>query len=252
MNNNMFYDQKLIEQLANNAETFGSTRLTEDVLRNLDTWETTPEEEFYEAVYLHENFGVELPEELTEAYHKLLEEEEDEEAEEQDSETEPEEETPEIKQYDIGDLVMVSPTSEIGFHRLLIVKKHVSDDNITYEGHLLSSKVKNSNKYTLRYPNNIYVNVYDHILIGKYRGVTRKPCYINVGEYFSFDSYDVQGPGTFKGKVTQEFLNFVQECERRASTDANQYWRWINGEAVNEKPSGDMTDKEYNEALKFW
>ena len=97
MNNNMFYDQKLIEQLANNAETFGSTRLTEDVLRNLDTWEMTPEEEFYEAVYLHENFGVELPKELTEAYHKLLEEEEAKEAEEQDSGTEPEEETPELK-----------------------------------------------------------------------------------------------------------------------------------------------------------
>ena len=74
MNNNMFYDQKLIEQLASNAETFGSTELTEDVLRGLDTWEMTPEQEFYEAVYLYENFGIKLPEELNEAYHKLLEE----------------------------------------------------------------------------------------------------------------------------------------------------------------------------------
>ena len=97
MNNNMFYDQKLIEQLANNAETFGSTRLTEDVLRNLDTWEMTPEEEFYEAVYLHENFGVELPKELNEAYHKLLEEEEAKESEEQVAEIETEEETAELK-----------------------------------------------------------------------------------------------------------------------------------------------------------
>lgn len=72
-NNNMFYGQKLIEQLATNAETFGSTRLTEDLRKRLDTWEMTPEEEFYEAVYLHENFGVDLPQEMNEAYKKLLE-----------------------------------------------------------------------------------------------------------------------------------------------------------------------------------
>lgn len=248
-NNNIFYGQKLIEQLASNAETFGSTRLTEDVRKRLDTWEMTPEEEFYEAVYLHENFGVDLPQEMNEAYNKLLEDDANEPSEEEEV---PEEKPSEIKQYDIGDLVMLSPTSEIGPHRLLIVKKYNSGESINYEGHILSSKVRNSNKYTLRYPNNIYVNVYDHILVGKYRGVTRKPCYINVGEYFEFSSEEVQGLGTFKGKVTKEFLKFVQDCERRVSNDENQYWRWINGEAVNEKPSGDMTDKEYHEALKFW
>lgn len=146
---------------------------------------------------------------------------------------------------------MLSPTSEIGPHRLLIVKKYTAGEIIKYEGHILSSKVRNSNKYTLRYPNNIYVNVYDHILVGKYRGVTRKPCYINVREYFEFDSDDVQGSGTFKGKVTKEFLQFVQECERRVSTNDNQYWRWINGEAVNEEPSGDMTDEEFYEAMQY-
>ena len=248
-NNNIFYGQKLIEQLASNAETFGSTRLTEDVRKRLDTWEMTPEEEFYEAVYLHENFGVDLPQEMNEAYNKLLEDDANEPSEEEEV---PEEKPSEIKQYDIGDLVMLSPTSEIGPHRLLIVKKYNSGESINYEGHILSSKVRNSNKYTLRYPNNIYVNVYDHILVGKYRGVTRKPCYINVGEYFEFSSEEVQGPGTFKGKVTKEFLKFVQDCERRVSNDENQYWRWINGEAVNEEPSSDMTDKEYHEALKFW
>ena len=70
MNNNMFYDQKLIEQLASNAETFGSTELTEDVLRGLDTWEMTPEQEFYEAVYLYENFNIELPEEFKQEYQR--------------------------------------------------------------------------------------------------------------------------------------------------------------------------------------
>lgn len=248
MNNHTFYDQKLIEQLATNAETFGSTELTEDVLRGLDTWEMTPEQEFYEAVYLYENFGIKLPEEFNEDYHKLLEE--DKEATGKDGAKE--EKTTEWKQYDIGDLVMVSPSAKIGLHRLLIVKQHLIDDKTIYEGHILSSKVKNSNKYNLRYPNNIYINVYDHILIGKHRGVTRSPCYINVGEYFKFSSEAVQGSGSFKGTVTKEFLDFVQECERRVSSNDNQYWRWINGKAVNEEPAVDMTDKEYKEALKFW
>ena len=44
----------------------------------------------------------------------------------------------------------------------------------------------------------------------------------------------------------------MQECERRVSSNDNQYWRWINGKAVNEEPAVDMTDKEYKEALKFW
>lgn len=42
----------------------------EDVLRGLDTWEMTPEEEFDEAVYLYENFNIELPEEFKQEYQR--------------------------------------------------------------------------------------------------------------------------------------------------------------------------------------
>lgn len=66
----MMYEETLIKQLSENAERAGSIALTEDVLRGLDTWEMTPEEEFDEAVYLYENFNIELPEEFKQEYQR--------------------------------------------------------------------------------------------------------------------------------------------------------------------------------------
>ena len=66
----MMYEEELIKQLSENAERAGSIPLTEDVLKRLDTWEITPQEEFDEAVYLYENFNIELPEEFEEEYRR--------------------------------------------------------------------------------------------------------------------------------------------------------------------------------------
>ena len=66
----MMYEETLIKQLSENAERAGSIPLTEDVLKRLDTWEMTPQEEFDEAVYFYENFNIELPEEFEEEYRR--------------------------------------------------------------------------------------------------------------------------------------------------------------------------------------
>ena len=64
------YEETLIKQLSENAERAVSTRLTNEVLKHLDTWEMTSEEEFYEAVYLYENFNIELPDKFQEEYQR--------------------------------------------------------------------------------------------------------------------------------------------------------------------------------------
>lgn len=66
----MMYEETLIKQLSDNAEKAGSIRLTNEVLKRLDTWEMTPEEEFDEAVYLYENFNIELPGNCKEEYRR--------------------------------------------------------------------------------------------------------------------------------------------------------------------------------------
>lgn len=67
----MMYEETLIKQLSENAEKAGSTRLTTEVLKHLDTWEmTSEEEEFDEAVYLYENFNIELPDKFQEEYQR--------------------------------------------------------------------------------------------------------------------------------------------------------------------------------------
>lgn len=46
----MMYEETLIKQFSDNAEQATSIRLTDEVLKGLDTWEMTPEEEFDEAL----------------------------------------------------------------------------------------------------------------------------------------------------------------------------------------------------------
>lgn len=64
----MMYEETLIKQLSDNAKKAGSIRLTNEVLKHLDTWEMTPQEEFDEAVYLYENFNIELPDKFQKEY----------------------------------------------------------------------------------------------------------------------------------------------------------------------------------------
>ena len=66
----MMYEEELIKQLSDNAEKAVSIRLTTEVLKHLDTWEMTSEEEFDEAVHLYENFNIELPDKFQEEYRR--------------------------------------------------------------------------------------------------------------------------------------------------------------------------------------
>lgn len=70
MISDIMYEETLIKQLSDNAAKATSIRLTDEVLKSLDTWEMTHEEEFDEAVYLYENFNIELPEEFKQEYQR--------------------------------------------------------------------------------------------------------------------------------------------------------------------------------------
>ena len=66
----MMYEKELIKQISDNVVKATNIRLTDEVLKGLDTWEMTPEEEFDEAVYLYENFNIELPEDFKQEYRR--------------------------------------------------------------------------------------------------------------------------------------------------------------------------------------
>lgn len=125
----------------------------------------------------------------------------------------------------------------------------MSEDTYKYEGLVFSSKILKSNLYTMRYPDNIYIDKYDWML--QSGGFSRKPCYINVRDNFTFYSNEFSESGTYKGSAKNSFMEFIIQCKRRVGTHDNQYWRWMDGKAVNEEPSGDMTDKEFYEAMQY-
>lgn len=248
--NNKFVSEECYNELARIGESIyevasprGSIKLSECSPEFLAeyVWESTPEEELQEAITANKQVGEPIPQYLQEAYSKYLA-----------GMTLSEAVADIKKQYRPGDIVFVNPASNpIGFHRFLIVKKSTSSDGVpVYEGLVFSSNINNSNLRNMKYPDNIYIDKYDWML--KSGGYSRKPCYINTRELFNFRATEFSESGTYKGTVKPDFMTFVRQCQDRVGTHDNQYWRWINGEAVNEKPSGDMTDKEYHEALKFW
>lgn len=248
--NNRFVNEECYDELAHIGESIyeiasprGSINLSECSPEFMAeyVWESTPEEELQEAIAANKQVGEPIPQYLQEAYSKYL------------AGMTLSEAVSDIKrQYRPGDIVFVNPASNpIGFHRFLIIKKILSSDDITsYKGFVLSSNINNSNLRNMRYPDNIYVDKYDWML--KSGGYSRKPCYINTRELFTFKPTEFSDSGTYKGTVKPAFMEFIKQCQERVGTHDNQYWRWINGKAVNEKPSSDMTDKEYKEALKFW
>lgn len=238
-----YYDKlaKIGERIYEVASPRGSVNLSECSSGFLAdcAWESTPEEELQEAIAANKQVGEPIPQYLKEAYSKYLA-----------GMTLSEAVADIERQYRPGDIVFVNPASNpIGFHRFLIVKKTLSsEDVLTYEGFVLSSNINNSNLRNMKYPDNIYIDKYDWIL--KSGGYSRKPCYINTRELFTFEPTEFSYSGTYKGTVKPSFMDFVKECAERVGTYANQYWRWINGEAVNEYPSGDMTNEEFYKIMQ--
>lgn len=139
-------------------------------------------------------------------------------------------------QYKVGDIILTNnyrsksqgggyvPDSQ---HKILVITSKQEDNGIiNYSGFLLSSKYEKSNKYTDRYPNNIYINPYNSIL---YKGTPSRynEVFIRVDDLVTFTNMDLSTSGSWKGKASWDFLNFVQSCVdnyRTGKDNSKVYW----------------------------
>ena len=138
------------------------------------------------------------------------------------------------KKYVTGDILMVPQwnSSENGRielpHRIVVIDSVEKKDKIYYTGRVLSSQIKNSNKYNDKYPNNIYIGNYDSILsIG--RTVGEKPVYINISDIITFTNEDLSDSGTWKGHISKEFERFMHDCisnyEKDKTINKDIFWK---------------------------
>ena len=121
------------------------------------------------------------------------------------------------KRYVYGDILMVPQwNSSVNGrveppYRVVVVDGVEERDRVTYTGRVLSSQIRNSNKYNSKYPNNVYIDDYDTILsTGK--AVGRKPVYINISDIITFTNNDLSDSGTWKGHISDEFDRFIKRC----------------------------------------
>ena len=138
------------------------------------------------------------------------------------------------KKYIAGDILMVPQwnSSKNGRsdlpHRIVVIDSVEKKDKIYYAGRVLSSQIKNSNKYNDRYPNNIYIDNYDSILsLG--RTVGEKSVYINISDVITFTNEDLSDSGTWKGHISKEFELFMQDCisnyEKDKTMNKDIFWK---------------------------
>lgn len=137
------------------------------------------------------------------------------------------------KQYEIGDVIYTntfySPSSkkQVTGHKILVITSKRDEDGVVhYRGFELSSKVHKSNKYG-RYYNNLYIKDYNTILASG--GGSPIEAIIRVDDLVKFNSKDLSPTGTLKGRVTDEFLQFVQKAysnytSGRSKDNATMYW----------------------------
>lgn len=136
-------------------------------------------------------------------------------------------------EYKVGDIILTNRYKSRGSyvenspHKILVItSRKKSDKEITYSGFLLSSKKEKSNKYTEKYPNNIYINPYNSIL---YKGARsdKDEVFIRVDDLVTFTNMDLSTSGSWKGKASYDFLNFVQRCVNNYRRGvSNSYMRW--------------------------
>ena len=126
------------------------------------------------------------------------------------------------KHFVHGDILMVPQwnSSENGKielpHRIIVIDSVKYKEEITYTGRVLSSQIKNSNRYNPKYPNNVYINNYDTILSNG-RKVGEKPVYVNVSDIITFTNKELSDSGTWKGHISNEFDAFLEECIHRCN-----------------------------------
>lgn len=139
------------------------------------------------------------------------------------------------KQYEIGDIIFAnkfySPSSRqlvsTKGHRVLVITSKKDEDGVVqYRGFELSSKVHKSNKYS-KYYNNLYIKDYTSILASG--GGSPIEAIIRVDDLVKFSSKDLSPTGSLKGKVTDEFMQFVKKAymnydSGRSKDNATMYW----------------------------
>ncbi len=140
-----------------------------------------------------------------------------------------------VREYEIGDIIFAnqfySPSSKrvVGApgHRVLVITSK-KDDNGTmnYRGFELSSKVNKSNLQG-QYANNLYIKDYSTIL-AKGTGPSMEAI-IRVDDLVKLNSRDLSPTGTYKGQVSDEFLQFVQRAysnykSGRSKDNFNMTW----------------------------
>lgn len=140
-----------------------------------------------------------------------------------------------VREYEIGDIIFAnqfySPSSKkvVGSpgHRVLVITSKKDDNGImNYRGFELSSKVNKSNIHS-QYANNLYIKDYSTIL-AKGTGPSMEAI-IRVDDLVKLNSKDLSPTGTYKGQVSNEFLQFVQKAYNnyrsgRSKDNAKMQW----------------------------
>lgn len=128
------------------------------------------------------------------------------------------------KQFNIGDIIFTnafySPSSNqvvqksahsnntSGHKIIVITSKNGENGVVYYRGFALTSNINNSNKDKNGYPNKLYIKNYGTILD---RGPkTSMEAAVNINDLVKCNSRDLSPTGTYKGHVTDEFLQFLQ------------------------------------------
>lgn len=123
------------------------------------------------------------------------------------------------KQYEIGDIIfatkLYSPnsrqvvTGSKGGHKVVVItSRRDANGVVQYRGFELSSKKDKANIQG-KYPNNLYIKDYSSIL-SKGSGAPIEAI-VRVDDLVKFSSKDLSPSGSYKGKVSNEFLQFIQQ-----------------------------------------
>lgn len=140
------------------------------------------------------------------------------------------------KEYEIGDIIFAnkfySPASnkvvDTKGHRVLVITSKKDDKGIIhYRGFELSSKSNKSNLHS-HYPNNLYIEDYSTILSSG-SGPSMEAI-IRVDDLVKLNSRDLSPTGSYKGHVSDEFLQFVQRAysnykSGRSQENSTMYWK---------------------------
>lgn len=133
------------------------------------------------------------------------------------------------KIYQPWDIIMINTHDIPGLekHRILLVESGVIDGGCEYSGFEFSSNLNKANKNNNKYPDNLYISSYASILQGK--SDINKPIILKIDHLVKFTNKNLSEHGTHKGRVNDEFREFVKEAYNnykngRSDLNATKYW----------------------------